>query len=102
MAHLTKSTGTDPDGKAGWRARAACLQFDSALFFPDRVTYLKKDVGTAKAICFRCPVREECLQTALDSGERVGIWGGLTPVERANLHRRQRRVRAQETSTEDR
>ena len=30
----------------------------------------------ARAICATCPVRAACLQTALDSGEGYGIWGG--------------------------
>jgi len=30
----------------------------------------------AKAICFRCPVREECKQYKIDSGSTEGIWGG--------------------------
>jgi WhiB family redox-sensing transcriptional regulator len=120
MTRPTQDSVTEATGKTGWRpraaltagswrARAACLQLDSGLFFPDRVTYLKKDIAAAKAACCRCPVREECLQAAVDGGEKVGIWGGLTPIERMNLHRRQRRVRAaqerpaaHEVSTQDR
>jgi WhiB family redox-sensing transcriptional regulator len=29
-----------------------------------------------------CPVREECLQAALEIREPYGIWGGLTEGER--------------------
>lgn len=36
----------------------------------------------AKAICRVCPVREECLETALAIKEPYGIWGGLTEQER--------------------
>jgi hypothetical protein len=47
-------------------------------------------------------VREECLTAALEGREKVGIWGGLTPMERANLDRRRRRARAaQEASALD-
>lgn len=35
----------------------------------------------AVRICRRCPVRRECLQEALDSGETRHIRGGLTPAE---------------------
>jgi WhiB family redox-sensing transcriptional regulator len=98
MAHQAKDTVTETAGETGWRARAACLQLDSALFFPDRVGDLRKDLAAAKAVCCRCPVREECLQAAVDGGEKAGIWGGLTPIERVNLHRRQRRARAAQES----
>jgi hypothetical protein len=36
----------------------------------------------ARALCMTCPVRDECLDYALDTGETEGIWGGLTPEER--------------------
>ena len=94
MADQTGDAVTEAADKTGWRARAACHQFDSALFFPDRPAYRRSDVAAAKAICCRCPVREECLEAAMDGGEKVGIWGGLTPIERMNLHRRKRRARA--------
>lgn len=35
--------------------------------------------------CFACPVREECLQFALENDEGYGVWGGLTPYERDQL-----------------
>jgi WhiB family transcriptional regulator, redox-sensing transcriptional regulator len=101
MADLSDTAGTtgqraraDEAGAAGWRARAACLRLDPALFFPDRVAHLTKDVAAAKAICGRCPVRDDCLRAAMDGGENIGIWGGLTPIERVNLQRRHRRARA--------
>lgn len=37
----------------------------------------------AKAVCRGCPVRSECLAYALAARERAGVWGGLTPDERA-------------------
>ncbi len=36
-------------------------------------------------VCRRCPVRTKCLNQALEAGETVGVWGGLTPAERASL-----------------
>ena len=39
----------------------------------------------AKRVCASCPVRRECLTTALVSeptGLAAGVWGGLTPSER--------------------
>jgi WhiB family redox-sensing transcriptional regulator len=75
-----------------WRLHAACRPLDSELFFPDRAVYGSNDVARAKAVCRECPVRDLCLQAAIEGRERVGIWGGLTPQERAQLHRRKRPV----------
>lgn len=41
----------------------------------------------AKAVCGRCPVRDECLQYALDLNIKEGIWGGLNERERRKLRR---------------
>jgi WhiB family redox-sensing transcriptional regulator len=46
-------------------------------------------VREAREVCGRCPVREDCLQLALDENERRGIWGGLTDHERRALKRQQ-------------
>jgi WhiB family redox-sensing transcriptional regulator len=99
MARSTEDTVTKAAGTTGWRARAACRPLDSAIFFPDRTAYRNNDVASAKAVCRRCPVREECLEAALDGREKIGIWGGLTPLERANLHRRKRRARTAQDSS---
>lgn len=42
----------------------------------------KSEQAIAKGICNRCPLKHSCLQTALESDERFGIWGGLLPRER--------------------
>jgi WhiB family redox-sensing transcriptional regulator len=41
----------------------------------------------AKRICASCPVRANCLVSALRTGESAGIWGGTTPEERRILRR---------------
>ena len=45
----------------------------------------------AKAICRECQVRGDCLEFALRSGEKFGIWGGLSERERRRV-RRERQV----------
>lgn len=83
------------DEAAGdWRIRAACLPHGSELFFPVRPQFRAGEIARAKAICRPCPVREECLRAAMDGREKIGIWGGFTPEERARLQRMNRRVRA--------
>lgn len=75
-----------------WRLAAVCAQADPEVFFPE--------VGTpgkaAKLVCLSCPVREQCLQWALDHGEWYGIWGGTTAVERRQV-KRQRRQKKKHT-----
>lgn len=39
-------------------------------------------VVQAKAICWSCPIRQECLTRAMERKEEYGIWGGLTAEER--------------------
>ncbi len=41
----------------------------------------------AKALCFECPRRAECLAGALRRKERFGIFGGYGPADRAALLR---------------
>ena len=64
-----------------WYADALCAQTDPDGFFPDKGGSVKQ----AKMMCQRCEVREQCLQLAMDNGERFGIWGGLSERERRAL-----------------
>ena len=66
---------------APWMADAACRGLTD-LFFPERGGDAVKQAAHAKAICAGCPVRTECLDHAIATGERWGIWGGLTADER--------------------
>lgn len=75
-----------------WRDQAACRQEDPDLFFPVGTTGpALGQIEQAKAICRGCPVIEDCLRFALDTGQDYGIWGGLTENERRTLRRRTRR-----------
>lgn len=96
-AHDGTSTLGVPASDTTWLDRAACARIeDPDVFFPNAAA--GEHYGrTAKWICRRtCPVREECLTAALDhevgkpAEERWGIWGGLTPQQRANLDPRRR------------
>lgn len=78
---------TDP---SRWREHAACKGADTAIFYPaSSVAGVKDQYAAAKAYCGRCPVREACLSEALlferTSGGRHGMYGGLTPDQRAQL-----------------
>ena len=49
------------------------------------------DAEEAKSICALCPVRQACLEFALTTREKHGVWGGLTERERRRVLRRRRK-----------
>lgn len=69
-----------------WVEQAECAGSSGKIFFPE--SYNAAIVRLAKKICSVCKVREECLEYALKHKETIGIWGGLTPKERARLRSR--------------
>ena len=69
-----------------WMQKAACRgQGFDAWFTIDEVG---GEADAARQVCAGCPVRPECLDYALDGRIRHGLWGGLSPRERAALSRR--------------
>jgi WhiB family redox-sensing transcriptional regulator len=77
-----------------WRHQAACLNEDPELFFPVGNTGpALMQIAEAKKVCRVCPVREACLQWALDAGQDHGVWGGMSEDERRALRRRAARAR---------
>jgi WhiB family redox-sensing transcriptional regulator len=58
-----------------------CAQTDPEAFYPEKGGTTR----AAKAVCGACPVRTECLTYALESGERFGVWGGMSERERRRL-----------------
>ena len=83
----------NPDEAAepeGWQLFANCLGVDPDLFFPERGASTKE----AKGVCQGCVVREDCLEYALDNGEKFGIWGGLSERERRRIRRQRALARA--------
>jgi hypothetical protein len=54
-------------------------------FGSDDLTLSRADVRAAQAVCLRCPVRVDCLFTALNRREGFGIWGGMTSKNRGRL-----------------
>ena len=71
-----------------WREDAVCFGEDLDTFFPvgDSGPALWQ-IARAQSICAGCPVREQCLDYALSTGQDHGIWGGLTAQERRELRR---------------
>lgn len=60
-----------------WRSRAACLRSEPDSYFPEG-----RPAKEPIEVCATCPVRQQCLETALNSPWKpYGIWGGLTTRE---------------------
>lgn len=86
FTQLLELLGAD---ELAWQDLANCRGADPDLFFPERGASTR----TAKAICRECTVRAECLEFAIVSSEKFGIWGGLSERERRKI-RRERAVAA--------
>ena len=69
-----------------WQADALCREYPGLDWFAESPA----GMAAAAAVCSRCLVRAECGEFAAD--ERDGVWGGLTPRERANGRRAARTV----------
>ena len=80
--------GIFPAEDFSWQREANCLGVHPDLFFPERGASTRE----AKEVCRGCIVKDDCLEFALQNGEKFGIWGGQSERER----RRLRRIRAQE------
>ncbi|TDE09250.1 WhiB family transcriptional regulator [Jiangella asiatica] len=71
-----------------WFVRGACRDAEPDLFFPLGASeHSLAQVEAAAAVCAGCPVTEECLTWALETGQDHGIWGGTTPEERRMMRR---------------
>jgi WhiB family redox-sensing transcriptional regulator len=67
-----------------WRARAACRGEPISVFFP----LTEGDYAPAKVLCGGCPVRQECLETALADLGCKGYWGGTNERTRQKMRLR--------------
>jgi WhiB family redox-sensing transcriptional regulator len=66
-----------------WAVDAVCAQTDPELFHPDR----GGSITAAKRVCAGCPATTQCLDWALATNQRWGIWGGLSTRERDHVRR---------------
>lgn len=68
-----------------WTRWAACRGMNPELWF-------KEERGgsytEARQICAHCPVRQACLDWAIETKTVHGLFGGLAPLERKRLRHR--------------
>jgi WhiB family redox-sensing transcriptional regulator len=73
-------------GNLDWQRAGLCRGEAGRDFYPPSGGERKRQriarEARAKAVCAGCPVRIQCLDYAVASGERYGVWGGLTSDER--------------------
>ena len=93
-AAVTMGIIAKPDLDTDWKDYSNCLGVDPDLFFPERGASTRE----AKEVCRSCVVQNDCLEYALQNGEKFGIWGGMSERER----RRIRRQRALEREAAER
>ena len=70
-----------------WWDRGACRGLDASIFYPDD----DDDAAGAKDVCGTCVVQTACLEHALTSREKSGVWGGATERDRRRIIRQRRR-----------
>jgi WhiB family redox-sensing transcriptional regulator len=71
----------------GWWDDAACRGLDPTIFYP----VSEEEAEEARAVCQMCEVRVRCLEYALESRERDGVWGGASERDRRRIIRQRRR-----------
>jgi WhiB family transcriptional regulator, redox-sensing transcriptional regulator len=76
-----------PEVVADWRDVAACSGLPHAVFFPVGDD-LEDAIASAKGICAVCPVTDDCLEFALETNQKAGIWGGTSEEDRKALRRK--------------
>lgn len=71
-----------------WRSLGACQEHPIELFFHSEDTprgQRRRNEREAAGICGGCPVLQTCRDHALATGERYGVWGGLTENQRLRM-----------------
>ena len=90
-AKLPKRNGTLPVAtwsveREEWQAAGRCRQ-KTTMFFPTT----GGNANLPKLICQACPVQFQCLEYAIRTEQRFGIWGGKSEKERQDILRRRKR-----------
>ena len=85
-----------PKSATGWMDQAVCKHpdVDPRWFFADEGS---PDEALAKRVCDGCPVQQACLNSAVDTRETLGIWGGRSERTRRRIRRARRLSARQET-----
>ncbi len=77
---------------------AACGDQDLELFYPDPGDQAAEQA--AKQVCAACPVKQPCLEMALQTGDQHAILGGTTPQQRGRLRRQRQEAHARQQAAQ--
>jgi WhiB family redox-sensing transcriptional regulator len=69
-----------------WMENATCTSSDPDLWFSSNPF----EIEAAKKSCRSCPVRDKCLEFALENNERYGVWGEKSPTQRERIKTKRR------------
>lgn len=72
------------DREYDWKDDSQCSTEYNIKYRDNFFSEVPAEMAIAKEICSICPVRDECLRSALDNKEVWGIWGGRDEVEIRN------------------
>jgi len=75
------------EGDTSWHTQAACKNVDTNLFFPAGGSGTPTNWDQAVTICQQCPVVNQCLEFALRTQQKDGVWGATTPHQRQQMRR---------------
>ena len=72
----------EQEGEVGWFKEASCRGGDVNIFFPLAEGDCKPKYKPALLVCKNCSVKTECLDYAVRTNQRDGVWGMTTPHQR--------------------
>ncbi|MFK8022385.1 MAG: WhiB family transcriptional regulator [Ilumatobacter sp.] len=81
------SIQTITEQETKWWDLGACRGLEASIFYPED----EAEALSAKNVCSGCAVQAACLDHALTSREKAGVWGGATEKDRRRIIRQRRR-----------
>jgi WhiB family redox-sensing transcriptional regulator len=73
----------EEEPEPAWQDFSLCAETDPEAFFPEKGGSTRE----AKKVCRACPVKSDCLDYALETDQKFGIWGGMSERERRKVKR---------------
>jgi WhiB family redox-sensing transcriptional regulator len=83
--------------ETSWMAQGNCNNHPPSVFFPSDGV----GVEAAKKICASCPVKEPCLEHALEQRVDHGVWGGASERQRRRILKSRRMAARAESNGEE-